>query len=319
MRFVWPLIMLFLTAALFAQGLPGEEGLEDDTAIVRPFPLAMVLEEVEFSHENITWQPDWPLYLPPDAFKPVSKDWLSISVEFEEMQYSVRRSNGQLQDFPFVFDGSLVQVRLEYDSDTEKDRLKFIFLGEDVSLEVLDYFDGQPSLIRVFRENLYSFVILNYGTGIIRESWFDQDGTFLEFYEYLHSPEYKRITEYKSVVVPEEGRRSFDSRYLITEIRNNDGIFSVHYLNEDIPRYWHRQLSGLEAKSYTLQWDRNGLLVRLEEQTSGGTDSRYEYVFDSRGNWIERQEIKMIANNGLLIPAPGNTVKRIIEYGEYDE
>jgi hypothetical protein len=208
---------------------------------------------------------------------------------------------------------------LEYDGETEAGRLKFIYLGEETSLEILEYFDGRPSLIRVFRDNLYSFVLLNYATGIITESWFDQDGAFLEFYQYLYSSTYKRITEYKSFSVQEETRRSFDSRYLVTEIRNGGGVFSVHYLNEELPRYWHRHVQT-EVNLYTFQWDRNGLLVRLLEEETGGTvDSRYEYVFDNRGNWIERQEIKRMASNGLLIPVSENTVKRVIEYGEKDE
>ncbi|MDR0312211.1 MAG: hypothetical protein LBI14_01290, partial [Treponema sp.] len=108
-------------------------------------------------------------------------------------------------------------------------------------------------------------------------------------------------------------------RYLVTEKRNSGGIYSVHYINEDLPRYWNRQYPEAEAEFYSLQWDMIGLLVRLREEQSGGADSRYEYVIDSRGNWIERQEIKMIAINGLLVPTQGQTVKRIIEYGENDE
>jgi hypothetical protein len=313
--------MLFLVTALFAQDLTGEEGLDgENIAVVRPFPLALVLEEAESFNGNVSWQPDWPLYFPPDAFRLGSNEWLSVSVEFEDVQYSLRLSNGQVPEFPYIIEGSLVQVRLEYDNDAEKDRLKFIFLGEDASLEILEYFDGRPSLIRVFRDNLYSFVVLNYGIGIIAESWFDQDGTFLEFYEYLYSSAYKRITAYKSFSVQDEGLWSFDSRYLVTEIQNSDGIFSVHYLNEDLPRYWHRQFWETEANFYSFQWDSTGLLVRLREEQIGGTaDSRYEYVFDNRGNWIERQETVMMASNGLLIPVSGNTVKRVIEYGEHDE
>ncbi|MDR0314089.1 MAG: hypothetical protein LBI14_10905, partial [Treponema sp.] len=254
MRLFWSLPMLFLITALSAQQMPGEVGIDiEDEPVATPFPLALVLEEAEFFHDNIAWQPDWPLEFPVDAFRPVSNDWLSITVAYGDIQYSFRRDNkSKLLEFPFMLEGSFVQVRLEYSADvTGEDLLKFIYVGENARLEVLEYLDGRPSLIRVFSDGIYSFVLIRYGTGVIVESWFDRDGVFLDMFEYRQSPGYERITRYKSFSTQEESLIYFDSRYLVTEKRNSGGIYSVHYINEDLPRYWNRQYPEAEAEFYS--------------------------------------------------------------------
>jgi hypothetical protein len=45
-------------------------------------------------------------------------------------------------------------------------------------------------------------------------------------------------------------------------------------------------------------------------------DFRYEYEFDSRGNWIFRREIALSRQGGLLAPVYSRGLIRRISYGE---
>jgi hypothetical protein len=53
-----------------------------------------------------------------------------------------------------------------------------------------------------------------------------------------------------------------------------------------------------------------------EESQPFPVDFRYEYEFDSRGNWIFRQEIALSRRGGLLTPVYGRGLIRRISYGE---
>ncbi|MCL2320427.1 MAG: hypothetical protein FWC45_10105, partial [Treponema sp.] len=114
-----------------------------------------------------------------------------------------------------------------------------------------------------------------------------------------------------------------------TGIAGPGGLFGVLYYREDLPRYWERlprtgMAGGTKdregAGNFSLQWDEEGSLVRISYRTaSPGTfespvEYRYDYTLDERGNWIERREIRMIRRLGLLVPLPGITFTRVLEY-----
>jgi hypothetical protein len=93
----------------------------------------------------------------------------------------------------------------------------------------------------------------------------------------------------------------------------------VHFYREDLPRYWERRpvSEADEAGNFSLQWDEANFLVRIrgEPENSGSfVDYRYEYELDEKGNWIERRETRMIRAFDLLVPSPGITIKRVLEY-----
>ena len=281
----------------------------------QPFPTALLLEAVEFSRPGI-WRPDWPAELPPDSFNLASDDWASITVSFGGNSFSLRRNGEQITEFPWFFDGALVQVYLDYlpSSSGTIPQLKQIFLDDLVSLEILEYSWAKPYLLRILRGGQYFFVLLEWGTGFISESWFDTEGIFLELYEYSFLPNdgAERIRSFRSASGGEEGRRDFDSRFLITGISGLEGEFSLYYSRNNLLAYWQRRPLGMEGGNYSFQWDEREVLVRRSSSETG--DSLYEYTFDSRGNWVERQEIIMKDNTGLLVPSLGMTVTRILEY-----
>ena len=313
-RFLF-LVLVLLLLPLFALSSQEEIPLPS-----RAFPLALLLEAAESDGSRI-WQPDWPLELPPDSFALTSGDWTSISLNLEDDVFFLRREKERLLEFPWFFDGTIVQVRLGFSTNYGNGelRLQNINLGDLASLEVLEHSEGYPSLVRSFRDGSYSFALFERGPGFISESWFDAEGSFLELFEYSFFPgdRRERIRGLKSFTGEADSRRSFDSRFLITAINSSEGDYSVHYIREDLPGYRKWQPLGMDARNYAFQWDEKGFLIRLS--SADGLEARYEYVLDNRGNWIERKETLMVPYSGILIPSPGRIVTRVLEYSETHE
>jgi hypothetical protein len=64
-----------------------------------------------------------------------------------------------------------------------------------------------------------------------------------------------------------------------------------------------------------MQTGENGLTLMRQPTGDASVDSiRYEYRFDERGNWIERREIIMLREGGVLIPKAGSICRRRVEY-----
>ena len=329
--------------------IPGGADREElDKLYRRTFPAALLLEAAEYA-ETCCWQPDWPADFPPDAFMPLTDGWSSVTVNYGGYNYTLKRGKDHLLEFPWFFEGKLVQVRLGYSSDDEP-LLSRIELGGFISVDVLEYIDSELYLLRVYRDDWYFFVYLQHTTGKIYESWFDQDGVFLEQFEYtrLGSDWPDRIIQYSLFSSGEEFSRSYDSRFLITGIFGINDEFTVSYFKERYPKYleqfrgtWFWENGYTEGSPpellpgetepfgpgfyhYSYQWDENGFLVRLsgERESWWYRDWRYEYTLDEKGNWIRRDEFRMLryrtegSGDGewLLVPEPGTAITRVLEY-----
>jgi hypothetical protein len=187
--------------------------------------------------------------------------------------------------------------------------------GEDMEAEILEGDEeSRPLLVRVRQGDAYSFVVLRYSQDIA-ETWFDGEGKPLF-----------------AITLDKDGKGGeyhYNNQGLISGIQFPIGTWSAVYTADGLPRYVHRQFpasaepevsgeSQTAYERYTLQWDEAGRLVRL----SGGPgeiplmDCRYSYTLDSRGNWVERREIRMINQGERLFPSPGLTVKRTIDYAK---
>jgi hypothetical protein len=181
---------------------------------------------------------------------------------------------------------------------------------EGMEAEILE--DREESgflLVRVRQGDLYSFVVVTYPQGT--ETWFDQEGGPL------------------FAITPDKDGRGAEYRHnnqgLISGIQSLMGTWSAAYTGNGLPRYVQRQFPAGEApgespavERYIFQWDEAGRLVRLSGSLGGNPilDCRYSYTLDSRGNWTERRETRMIPQGDRLFPSPGLLVKRTIQYAE---
>ena len=329
-------ILVFFVFPLAAEDAPEETAAADALPVILGredgiFPLALILEDIRFSTVNPgQWQPDWPVKIPPNAFafsQFLSGRDAAVTVVFDDARYTVRRNGGLFDGFPLIFEGNMVQVYLEYNVTIDGSRrLRHIDINEDVSLEILEYDREFPFLIRVKRNDVYFFVILDHTRGRIYESWFNVYGNYLDSYDYILLPGFdERIRDFHSRSAIDAGRREFDSRLLVTEKINRTGVFSVHYINENLPRYWYRSAFNhydddiALPDNFIFQWDTRGFLTSISSSGINRMYSRFEYIFDGNGNWIEMQEIEMIFIDGLVVPAPGQIIRRTFEYGEINE
>ncbi|MDR1444403.1 MAG: hypothetical protein LBI94_05950 [Treponema sp.] len=104
----------------------------------------------------------------------------------------------------------------------------------------------------------------------------------------------------------------------LSEYSGGPGPFSAVYGPAGRPRYW---TSG--TRNYGFQWDEGGRLVRLrdlgaadDETDPSPVDFRYDYEYDSRGNWVLRRETALFRAGNLLLPAYGRELVRRITYEE---
>ena len=323
-------VLLPVSASMAQEFPPG-----DDSPAAGIFPLALLLEEAEFAGDSRgAWQPDWPPQLPPDSFKILSGEARRITLASEDFSLVFSRGPGGLaEEFPVMRDGrmsGLVIVR----EGTKIREMEITFPdGEgNRKLELLEYDDSFPSLVRFSRGGNWYFIFLVRGGNEIRETWYDRDGVFLGAYGYslMEIGEKRRIHLVRDLADPAGAiltERHYDSRGFLTESLGSEGVYKVLYFREDLPRYWER-LPGIagydrteaDAGKFTLQWDEAGFLVRMTsgnpDTGEGFSDSRYEYTLDGNGNWIERREIRMVRRSGLLTPAQGTVFSRVLEYGK---
>ena len=310
------------------------------------FPLTLVLEGARNAGEPLTvtagevsglgfWRPDWPLVLPPDAFSVRSGQISGCRLEGEGISLVFRLGLGGLvEEFPFMVNGRMAQVSLVYRGQSEIEQMNLSFgSGEGPwKLEFLEYRDFFPYLVRASFGELWYFIYFSAGVNEIIETWYDAEGNALGafgFYLAETGKSYK-IREIRDFFDPGNFTAfHYDSWGLLTESLGPLGFFKVLFYKEKLPRYWERRpfsrfiiedVSGEtlgETGNFYLQWDGEAFLLRIlgvEENPDPYVDYRYEYQLDEMGNWTERRETRMIRNLGLLVPTPGPTFTRVLEY-----
>ncbi|MDR1986032.1 MAG: hypothetical protein LBP88_03545 [Treponema sp.] len=305
-----------------------------------PYPLGPVL--LTGIQKDIAWRPDWAITVPPDAFTLTAGKAAAITLVLEGAEYRVCWKNGSLVEFPVCLQGSFAQIqRVLRDSK----KIKSLTIRKDLSwnLEVIHYENPYRFLARLTGgEQVYFLAFQSDHTGI-SETWYDPEGNALGFFSsrFRYAGEDLRIGSLVSYTGGDETSEwyEYDSFGNVSEILAARGSFSALYYQNNqknqqksYPRYWERQVleepspdSGGEdppitggIQNYTFQWDEKGFLVGMLEGSDRHAEpaaaSRYEYTLDRRGNWIERQEIRMVPRLGVLIPSPGLTIKRLITY-----
>ena len=335
-------LVFFFSLMIFAQ----EEEIQHESEF---FSMGLILDALEFANTSYyIWQPDWPLELPPDAFR-VSGDVRKITVETEDFSYNIELDlYGRMEAFPLMLNSSMVQIQISYmnnpgglNSPMEISEIRVFFDEETWVLEVLELkdihpiFPSYPSLLRVFREGSWFFINFFRGGNRLIETWFDIEGEAVGVYGYslITVGDHLRIRSVRDHFSSYEFLEyDYNSRGLVSSISGSPGSFSALYYRDDLPRYWERapsehipadedmEPSPVWYGSYSYQWDEQDTLLRLTGETFLNepvyTEHRYEYTLDERGNWIERRETRMLTNMGLLIPSAGTTVRRNLEYYE---
>jgi hypothetical protein len=332
-RFLCLLGLFFFLSTLQAQSPNGDK--PTDSYI---FPLALVLEWAEYA--SGCWKPDWPLEIPPDAFKVQSGEISACEINSEDftLDYKIDGA-GRAEKFPLMLNGEIAQAALVYNWFSEEiQELTITFPSGDNpwELEFLEYRNSFPYLVRAYcggtdgDEGAWYFIYYSWGIREILETWYDETGNALGIYGFTLAevdkmPRIRAIKDYSAPASTDSDTELFyDSRSLVTGISGPAGLFNVLYFREDSPRYWDRRPTEdnaaddnlVTAGNFTLQWDETGLLRRLSGEDDNGQllDCRYEYTLDEMGNWIERRETRRIRDLGFLVPASGTTIRRILEY-----
>jgi hypothetical protein len=336
-RFLYLPCLFFSLSVLQAQSLNGEK--PTDSYI---FPLALVLEWAGYAVER--WMPDWPLEIPPDAFK-VPKGEIS-SCEIVCDDFTLRNKideAGRAEIFPFMLNGEIAQAALVYNELSELQEMAITFpSGDDPwELEFLEYRNTFPYLVRACcgdgtsDAGLWYFIYFSWGVSEILETWYDENGKAVGIYGFAltevgRKTRIRAVKDYSAPTSTDSDTGLFyDSRGLVSGISGPSGFFNVLYFREESPRYWERRPTEdsaaedsaagnnlVTAGNFTLQWDDMGFLRRLSGEDGNGQllDCRYEYTLDETGNWIERRETRKIRDMGFLVPAPGTTLRRVLEY-----
>ncbi|MHB9292944.1 hypothetical protein Holit_02061 [Hollandina sp. SP2] len=326
--------------------LPGQDtGVPEalETFKDAPYPLGPIL--LTGIQEDIAWRPDWAITVPPDAFTLIRGKPASITLVLEGEEYRVCWKNGALVEFPVCLQGSFAQVQKVI---RVSKKIKSLTIKKDISwnLDVIKHEDPYRFSARLTGgDQVYFLAFQSDHTGI-SETWYDPEGNALGFFSSRsrYAGEDLRIRSLVSYTGGDEISEwyEYDSFGNVSEIVAAQGRFSALYYQKhqkhqknyqkSYPRYWERQIledpsqnsAGEDPpitegiQNYTFQWDEQGFLMGMFEISDRNPEpaaaSRYEYTLDRRGNWIERQEIRMVRHLGVLIPNPGLTIKRLITY-----
>jgi hypothetical protein len=335
------IIMFFQAVVLPAQDEnPEDGGVEDGEKNFFLFPVHIPLQTA--AGGRIEWRPDWPANIPVDSFSIFNDDGArrvsALTLDDGEISLTARRDGrGILSEFPVFLNGGFCQFNTNFDP---AGRVRgFTMDGENLlEIELLAFENpgGKPSLARIREGESWFFASLLYQDALILETWYDTDGNPLAVFtsKTAGGGAIPRPVSYRSVfqaapgedntgspgnevetpaAVPatSESRLYFDSMANITLI-DTDGAVSEALYNGTGPRYWKQPGLGHVA----LQWDEAGRLVRMTGIDRDGQplDYRYEYKFDGQGAWTERLEIRMMPELEMLMPVPGDSFRRTIEY-----
>jgi len=319
-------IFLIITNPAVSQETAAQDTPEQDTSSV--FFLIPILETI-FSGD-VTWRPDWPDHIPPDAFLVNYENRLPPVIELSNgtETYTVRRNNeGRLLEFPFFFENGYAKVQVVYavsgalrsmnvtlknntsgeDDDQDQQDQTEKTLNISFPVDFFPYSDlslgGSFLPVTVNSDDSSFFVFIFESPVFLAETWYDQDGNMLAYCSASVNVEDGKWRIWSLQINDADGTRFtdyfFDSYGNITEINIEDRAFSA-FFRDKRPTFW--QWNGCQ---YDFQWDTRGILTILkatDENDGFFTEYRYEYRLDTFGNWVKRQETAYIIQYDLLAP-----------------
>jgi len=289
------------------------------------FFLLPLLETV-FSR-SVNWRPDWPSDIPPDAFSPVgNRTPRIIELSNDTDSFRLRRdSSGRLLEFPFFYKNGYAQVTADYSAtgsvsamtvsikslasqdggeQAQEETWNVNFSANFLPYSELSMGGSFPS-VTVSSGDTVFFVFFFESPIFLTETWYDKDGNMQVFCKapvYVENGAW-RITSMQIYDSPDPRFIDYfhDSYGNISQVRSDDAQLSA-ILMEQRPVFWQ----DTELR-YEFQWDNRRALTTA--RASGETEDlfteyRYEYQFDSFGNWTKRSETAYKIQFGLLTPQP---------------
>jgi hypothetical protein len=325
------IVVFFQTAALTAQEQAEDAVVEEAEDAEGDFIFPVYVLPQTSTSGKIEWRPDWPANIPVDAFDILNAGGSvsAMTLVGGEINLTVRRNErGVLTEFPVFLDGAFYQFSTKFDSAGSISG--FTMAGENpLEIELLAFGNqgGEPSLARIQNGESWFFASISRQASFVVETWYDVDGNPLAVFTADIPKSYRSVfqavpdTENMEIIdtagdstaepAISESRLYFDSMGNAAKIDTDGAVFEALY-NGMGPRYWKRPALGHVA----LQWDEGGRLVRMAgfAEDEAPLDFRYEYDFDGQGAWTERREFNMKTEMNVLIPYPGDSFSRVIEY-----
>jgi hypothetical protein len=335
--------VVFLAALVFIapRFLAAQDIEEIPTAGADDFIPVFLLYHTALSG-NISWRPDWPLFVPPDAFSIPGEGASALTLGFDPAsaetgeELSVRRKGGGLlAGFPLFKNSVLFRVQTLF---TEERLIRAFTVTREgdvppdyglIDVLIVEYEENFPSLIRVVHGETLYFVMIEYAIAQATEIWYDEDGKALAVFSFQCETPGGRIRRVTStdLVSGEENAEvyHYDSMGNISGIVSAAGEYSALYTGKGKPRYWERLAAVPDPGHFSFQWDEEGRVTRFTgvyrsmplpdaPDGVGETDVRYDYTLDARGNWTERRAVSMARRAGFLVSGPVERIYRRIEY-----
>jgi hypothetical protein len=300
-----------------------------------PFSVTTLLMNARSA--GLFWGPDWPLEIPPDAFRLNREEFSAITLSGPAGELSLRRGDGGVwAEFPFLLEGAFFPVRTRFDDaggitgftlNTETPwEIEFLPGGGFLTARVSSAISGGAGTEEETGGGAAPggpyFVVLSGDAPRFIETWFDREGAALAVF----TGESRFLGDARRIVRRERRDRTgtfaesfdYDSGGNISALTAGGARFSALYSPGNYPRYWERSSSPAEGL-YLIQWDQRRRVVRMTLRREAGAEEvpagfRYEYADDARGNWTERREIPLIRRYDFLLPAPERLTLRRIEY-----
>jgi hypothetical protein len=341
--------LFFLTAALL--GAEEAEIKTESETEERPllfFPLSLLYRAAQ--GDGVAFSPDWDASIPVDAFNIETFSSIILTIDNsnvdeqkddtetggaessnEVVEYMLsKNSNGQLTQFPFIYNRALYQVDVEY-SENEIKAFMVSAGGDTIYIEFLEHTFESPLLLnagsapqtaRLEANGAYYFISFEYSKLEIIETFFSESGGALFLYvnTFIENNGQFSIVSCRTISgtpLPEtETIFFYNNMGMISVISAGEAQFQADYNDKGV-RYWSRRYpadadsartenNGVETETRNLeifekiekiekieiQYNENKLPVHAIIINGAEKDYiEYTYTFDSGGNWIERHEL----------------------------
>ncbi len=296
---------------------------EENETIINPcFPVLPLIQTT--LEGTLKWHPDFLPEIPPDSFFLHAGKAESIQLEIGSEHFICEWNDaGQLVQFPLL-NGTLIDgqgsasvhfnqageiehitLKGSVQTDTESGLENETF----IEIEIMEREDGEVSLARIYRDAEYYFVVFQYRSNYVTETWYNADGSpegllVLRYTRIRHteSHTYTLFLMHESIRGNEESRVNYDYDSLgnISNVHSETVNISVLYNDHSMPKYLEKTFlenssPGSEGippaeknEHVTFQWDERDLLVSLkgnfedmirETQDENASDTSENAVF----------------------------------------